>query len=97
MLSNLSSAPPCPGRKKPESLMFAKRFNTDSTKSPSVAAIAKINPATAILISGKPKINVPTTTAVKIVPKIEPRKPSTVLPGLIDEASLWEPIAEPIK
>lgn len=65
----------------------------------SLAGVARSEmqkPSTAISTIGSEK-NAPRPATAAVVPMTEPRKPSTVLLGLIVGQSLWRPMAEPVK
>ena len=85
-----SSMPPWPGKKVPESFIFASLFIIDSIKSPT-NAIREIK--IPYIIPTKNGFSQLSENAKNIASKIEqhipPIKPSTVLPGDIDERDVF--------
>ena len=79
--SSLSQRPPCPGSKDPESLRLLERFIKLSNKSPANAKGINRMSVT-IILNGKHKKNAITAVKKAAIRK-PPRKPSSVLFGLI--------------
>ena len=82
--------PPCPGKKVPESFIFASRFIIDSIKSPTNAIRETKIPYKTPNTNGFSQFSKNAKNiANKIEQDIPPNKPSTVLLGDIGESDLF--------
>src|SRR5450759_5818765 len=96
MLSKRSRNPPCPGRKRPESLTPASRLSRDSARSPHTAATDTAAPMSTYHHSpaaGRIRKYAPTHTAM--VPSVPAANPSHDFLGEICGAILCRPIVAP--
>ena len=88
--SKRSRIPPCPGKKVPESFIFASLFIIDSIKSPTSAIREINNPYKIPIRNGLPKLSTNAKTmASNIEHDIPPIRPSIVLLGDIGESDLF--------
>src|SRR5206468_4535554 len=93
--SSRSRTPPCPGSQAPESLTPPLRFMLLSNRSPAWAARANSGASSSVALPRWAKIaHAPPSSVATRMP---PYSPSTVLPGLIDGASLRRPKRRPTK